>query len=721
MPINVRMAYTTGAALNSALLNQLNFRAMNNAPISSLFTLYANGQGQTYWSNSVSPMNLSTLSSGIGVVYETLEADLQRAIISTNNATSTLIYQTLGDVVGTSTLLSTFMFYTISSFSTTFYNDATNSTNIGNLSVDTIDAFLSTSNSLQIQLNSFYLSTLNATNSTISGISSISSFYADINAVQVSVNLGLSTVSSSSGLQSATTSNYFVSTINNGLWSTICWTSSQISSINASQTSIDSLNTFSTQINSSLLSTSEGLQTSINTLDIAVYGINIRVSQLEYEYLSISTNTYQTTSTFFSTNITPLLNSTNYQSTVLGNTISSLYGFSTLYNRDISCLVVSTNNNISQISSLSQQFSVITTSSILEGIYASFIELEAYSVNIINSTYNQSIFIVSTVTSTSVGLALSTTNYALSQIVSTVSTTNASVSSLLSTTTANVSSLLSTTSGNITQEIELISSVISTTIANISTFFSTSINVDTTQVIVLDTNTISSVMDFVNYRNINIQIYNIQNTSPYRLTFDPIAINGILSKQGLINIDIRTIGQDYTQNTNMLALDINRWGVLNNSYENLFPMLANSDYSIQYQYTILNNNVYGNLTNIYPHTSTSALSISSVNSNLALDPSSSGIFSSGTVLYATWSNYIFSTFSGGTFNEQINIDIVDNTYNTTQTIGGIAWPLSSVIFTLPSSLYYTQGLGSYHPISINSYIVGQPNEASVVNALLYVP
>jgi hypothetical protein len=715
------MAYTTGAALNSALLNQLNFRAMNNAPISSLFTLYANGQGQTYWSNSINPMNLSTLSSAIGVVYETVESDLQRAIISTNNATSTLIYETLGDVVGTSTLLSTFMFYTISSFSTTFYNDATNSTNIGNISVDTIDAFLSTSNSLQIQLNSFYLSTLNATNSTIAGISSISSFYADINAVQVSVNLGLSTVSSSTGLQTNTNSNYFVSTINNGLWSTICWTSSQISSIYASQTSIYVLNTFSTQINSSLLSASISLLGQISTTNYTVSTISSRVSTLEYEYLFIQTNSYVTTSTFFSTNITPLFNSTNYQSTVLGNTISSLYGFSTLYNYDISCLVASTNNNIAQISSLSEQFSVITTSSILEGIYATFIELEAYSVNIINSTYTTSIYIVSTVTSTSVGLALSTTNYALSQIVSTVSTTNASVSSLLSTTTANVSSLLSTATGNITEEVQVLSSVVSTTIGNVSTFFSTSINVDTTQVIVLDTNTISSFMDFANYRNINVQIYNIQNASPYRLTFDPMAISGILSKQGLINIDIRTIGQNYTQNGNMLALDINRWGVINNSYEQLFPMIANSDYSIQYQYTILNNNVYGNLTNIYPHTSTSALSISSVNSNLALDPSSSGIFSSGTVLYANWSNYIFSTFSDGTFNEQINIDIVDMTYNTTQTIGGITWPLSSATFTLPSSLYYRTGLGSYYPISFNSYIVGEPNNASVVNALLYVP
>ena len=91
------MAYPTSASLNTALLQQLNFRGAGNTPISSLYTLYANGKGQTYWSNSVNPGILSSLSTSLGTGYTQLESDLQTAILSTNAATSTLIYNTLGN------------------------------------------------------------------------------------------------------------------------------------------------------------------------------------------------------------------------------------------------------------------------------------------------------------------------------------------------------------------------------------------------------------------------------------------------------------------------------------------------------------------------------------------------------------------------------------------------------------------------------------------------
>jgi len=176
MPNMFRMAYATGASLNAILTNQLNFRAAGNAPISSVYTLYANGQGQTYWSNSVSPADLSTLSTTIGTVYTQVEHDIQSSVISTYNAASTLVYQTVGSFGNLSSQFSTFQFYTISSFSSAFRQINTNSTNIGTLSISTSNAFLSTSNSLQIQLNSFYLSTLNVMYSTENAISSISSF-----------------------------------------------------------------------------------------------------------------------------------------------------------------------------------------------------------------------------------------------------------------------------------------------------------------------------------------------------------------------------------------------------------------------------------------------------------------------------------------------------------------------------------------------------------------
>ena len=77
------MAFNTGASLDSVLLRGLNFRYPNNAPVSSYYSLYANGVGQTYWSNAITSDNLSTLSTSISVQYSTLSD-----FISSINTTS---------------------------------------------------------------------------------------------------------------------------------------------------------------------------------------------------------------------------------------------------------------------------------------------------------------------------------------------------------------------------------------------------------------------------------------------------------------------------------------------------------------------------------------------------------------------------------------------------------------------------------------------------------
>ena len=146
------MAYPTGANLNTALLQQLNFRSAGNYPISSLYTLYANGNGMTYWSNSVNPTNISSLSTTIGNVYTQVEADLQTAILSTNAATSTLIDYYLGNFSEVSSQLSTLTYISISSFTGIQQNEAALSTNMNELSTGINIAFLSTANSFQIQL-----------------------------------------------------------------------------------------------------------------------------------------------------------------------------------------------------------------------------------------------------------------------------------------------------------------------------------------------------------------------------------------------------------------------------------------------------------------------------------------------------------------------------------------------------------------------------------------
>jgi hypothetical protein len=53
-------------------MNNLLFRTAANAPISSMYTLYANGRGQTFWAPSVSPANLSSISTSISYQNSTI-------------------------------------------------------------------------------------------------------------------------------------------------------------------------------------------------------------------------------------------------------------------------------------------------------------------------------------------------------------------------------------------------------------------------------------------------------------------------------------------------------------------------------------------------------------------------------------------------------------------------------------------------------------------------
>ena len=79
------MAYNTTQTLDTLLLRGLNFRTPANAAISSQYTLYANGGGQTYWSNSISPTDLSTLSTTIQTNISSMTSTLQYQSTVTGN------------------------------------------------------------------------------------------------------------------------------------------------------------------------------------------------------------------------------------------------------------------------------------------------------------------------------------------------------------------------------------------------------------------------------------------------------------------------------------------------------------------------------------------------------------------------------------------------------------------------------------------------------------
>ena len=214
MPYNVRMAYPTGANLTAVLLQQLNFRSGGNYPISSLYTLYANGNGQTYWSNSLSPTSLSAYSTSVGIAMTNQYIELSTLIQQNSNPAG---------LASVSSGLSTLTYFTYSTFSTVFQLLAT-STNLNY-------AFLSTANSFQLQLNSYYQSTLTVCNSTVNSLANVSSYNSAVSQLESSTKVWLSTMSTGIGLGVVSTNNSLIGLINTSLYSTSTWTAQQISSI----------------------------------------------------------------------------------------------------------------------------------------------------------------------------------------------------------------------------------------------------------------------------------------------------------------------------------------------------------------------------------------------------------------------------------------------------------------------------------------------------------
>jgi hypothetical protein len=698
------MAYPTGASLNAVLLQQLNFRSGGNYPISSLYTLYANGNGQTYWSNSLSPTLLSAYSTSVGIAMTNQYIEL-----------STLIQQNANNnnnIVGVSSGLSTLTYYTYSTFSTVFALLAT-STNLNY-------AFLSTANSFQLQLNSYYQSTLNVCNSTVNSLANVSSYNSAVSQLQSSTKVWLSTMSTGIGLGVASTTNYLIGLINYGLYSTTVWTAQQISSIAFATVSTSQFNSFSTGINVQLMSTSVSFTNQNSTITNVLYKNATRLSTLELSFVDFSTSGfYVATSTFFSTNIYPVnqsISSLNYN---LNSTQSYLLTRSSLYAYDIGCLINSTNTNTSNIAYLSTQFAFITTSSILEGIYESFIELEQYTVDLINSTNAAYVFYLSSALSTQTSvvnsIVISSLNTAISTITSTVTYDYSQLSSLISTSLYNLSSQVAASLYNLSTSV---ASTIVDTKNSISSLLS---SINSVGVITLDSTVYTTYLDFANNRNFVINIYNISSAvgSPYRVSFYPSTLTNITFQQGLILINISTNNQSYTQNSNLLALDFNRWNILNQQSNALFPMIANSAYRIEYIYSIYNSNVYANLVNIWPYQNTSNFRVSSIDSNLALDPNNDKIYSTGTALNVQWNMYVFSTFGPiNTFTSQVNIDIsISGATNPIQTFGPYSYLQSSQTITMPDG-GYPAGTG-FVSTTFASYVVGEPTDASYVYGAAY--
>ena len=360
----------------------------------------------------MSPANLSTLSTSIAFAVIGLSTTMSTTVANTNANMSSIV-STLNTQ---STQIETLNYVLQSSVSSLIRTDQMLSNSMASLS----NNYFVLSNSLAVRVDNIYNSTIQWVESTLYGFSTFSTFFIEIAAVQSSVNASASSLSTAFYLQNISTYNALtVNYINADTLlaiSTIDYIGRQMSSISSVIATGANLSTFSSIITQQLLSTSAGnninFSTSLGTVVSSLSRIyNSSILQLEStnvtntsnisSLLNLSTNlssiSHYWISSFVSTsdyyqnlaiygsisNVSSSLN-TLWQSTVLitnaFSTISSIYTID--YGSQQSTNVGLQKN----ISDLQYEFSIITTSSILAGIYDTFVELEYYASTILNST-----------------------------------------------------------------------------------------------------------------------------------------------------------------------------------------------------------------------------------------------------------------------------------------------------------------------------------------------
>ena len=711
------MAYQQSEITNTLLLENLFIRTSDNRPISSQYVLYANGFGQGYWSNAPLPQDLSTLSSAIASTniklnqFSTGQSTINAGFTSTNNSLQSTVSSA----------------YAIS---------------------------VNTSNALFIAVDSFYQSSINMMYSTLLGYSTYSTFYADIASVQSSVNASASsfstlvtstnnllystiTIETSLNLNTAIVAqnfqfgNYstFVSTnyvTNNVLSTTQAANNAALLSTGSSLTALissvnNSLSSYILQNNASTTSSFTAVFSTLNLHSTQIADLEALSTTLSSLSYSWTTSTISTSQAIQDSNLAistaSLQSQISSNSTNTGVLTSTFQTFSTYTVSSLSSLTRNVSSLSASLSSLWFQFELLSMSSILSSIYTSFYNLEIYSSNLIVG--------VSTSVSTSVGNILST-SFVYNQSIanaffqSNVSSVYAStISTVVPSTMLFVSSMISTLYSslyynlNSTLQDTVVSSLMSTTNAYLSTISPTiTSNVTSTlatqQTLLLSNTSTNAVMDFVNFRNFFININSLTNGSVYRLTYQSNAVSSLNYNRGVITLDISTVGSFYSTNSSLLALDTNHYGYPTAISEKYIPYISNADYTMQYEYTIINNIVYTNLLGVYPRLNVTTINYSTTTAPVFVDNAvNSNFLWRNTPLVVSWSPYSFfpfTTFGGPPFAAQVQIAYsVGN--STVQIYGPYNFSQSTATIQLPA----ITNASTFVSTSLSAYVVGKSN------------
>jgi len=360
------MSFTQTSQLNSLLLRGLQFRTNSNVPISTSYALYADGRGGTFWDQALKASDLSSYSTSVATIAE---------------SQSTLTFYTTSSVTGIEQQVivleqdfSTLAGSVSTQIEEAFYGFSTNiyfANQVSSLQLE-----------LQTSASSIY-STLSSYDN--ANFSTLSSYIVRSQLINFGyTDSSISTVYTQSVSTSQASLNAFSTSINNAVISTSVAFVSTILDQNSSLAyyiSTDTAQTAST--NSSFLMMFSTTDVRLSSLELMSTNLLSTISSYSDKQLSTS-QSYQnmsTQSTFF-----VVFSTLEATSTIAISTAEIALSTANTFANQINTLSIATASNTSNITGLTSNFSLLTTSSLISSIYLSFIGLENFCSNLVIST-----------------------------------------------------------------------------------------------------------------------------------------------------------------------------------------------------------------------------------------------------------------------------------------------------------------------------------------------
>jgi hypothetical protein len=370
-------------------------------------------------------------------------------------------------------------------------------------------------------------------------------------------------------------------------------------------------------------------------------------------------------------------------------------------------------------------------SSILSSIYYSFYNLEIYTSSIISTTQGSYTQTLSSIAYSSYTQNVSVANSYFNYYVSTMY--DSTLSTLIPSTIAFTSSLMSTlySTGYYLFESTIQSTILSTLFSTNNAYLNNiepgilthlTSTLATRQDFALSTTNATALMDLSTFRNFTISLQAPTDPYIYRITYGSNSLTGRDYQTGVITIDISTVGVSYSTNSSAMSLQTYHWGFPTYVNEEFIPYISNADYTMQYQYTILNQTLYTNLLNVYPRTGISGLTMTTSGSNAVFRGASvlantawrSGAATVSWVPYAWFPPY---GVKGPIYQPQVLVDVLYG--SSTLTSGPFPLQQSTGTVQMPF-IPYTGGL-STTAVTMRAYVAGRMSASANLGVTLVTP